>query len=197
MKRCERKLKHKKQINDEDLNKTQETVSKVDSPSKDDPYTSTLPEKASKRNLAATQEYVSLSHKKHNHSMLIDPVKRTNYSPLPCVKSVERQRADQIKGNCINSLNNVYASLGANRDKEKYRRSVSQMRSTQFNDNLAKIFHENISKEHEIEKKQKLMEQMAQNRHRNELWQQVKQSNDLKTQLARSNMLMDEEYINM
>jgi predicted XRE-type DNA-binding protein len=71
------------------------------------------------------------------------------------------------------------------------------MRSSTFNDNLAKIFADNLNKEHEMEKRQKIMEQLAQTKHRNELWQQVKQANDLKTQLARSNMLMDEEYINM
>lgn len=179
------------------MNRTQESVSKVDFTAKDDPYASTLPDKPSKLKLAATQEYVPSTRKKHNNSMLIESNKRTNYSPLPCVNSLERNRLNQINSNCNNSLRNVYASLGANGDKEKYRRSGSQMRSSTFNDNLAKIFADNLNKEHEMEKRQKIMEQLAQTKHRNELWQQVKQANDLKTQLARSNMLMDEEYINM
>ena len=81
--------------------------------------------------------------------------------------------------------------------KISIREQFHKNKSNNYNSNLTQLLNDNIRKELEIEKNSRMQIQLSQTRHRNELWQQVKNAQELKSQLNKSNFEMDEEYINM
>jgi hypothetical protein len=89
----------------------------------------------------------------------------------------------------------AYSSPVANRDK--YRRSLSQGKSGEFNNSLNKIINENAAKETEIQKNDRSRQKLAQTKHNKDLRQQIKFAQNIRHQLKSSNLQMDEDYINM
>ena len=89
----------------------------------------------------------------------------------------------------------AYSSPTANRDK--YRRSLSQGKTGEFNQSLNKIINENAAKETQIQKNDRSRQKLAQTIHNKDLKQQIKFAQNIRHQLKSSNLQMDEDYINM
>ena len=113
-------------------------------------------------------------------------LRRVNQLGSPLIMTI-----DEIKNE--NNYKNSFNYL----DRGKYKRSVSQQRNFNNNENLSKIVKENYQKEYEIESNEKTKHKMQQIKQHGELKHQVKYSNDMRKMLVQSNMSMDENYINM
>lgn len=73
----------------------------------------------------------------------------------------------------------------------------SHKRSEGSTDSLAKLISDNIKKENDIEKIERLNRKLLQTKQSNELLQQIKQAQDIKKMDYQTNKKLDEDYINV
>lgn len=158
------------------------TISK--SIDKDDPYSHSFINHAKNRKTNDTQHNASSDRIQKNWGLMADLTKEAKQSPLPLLNSKNEMKIDNVYSTHYDLLN-----------RSKYKKTMSHKRSMNFNDNLAKLIKENIKKENELEKIEKLNRKLQQVKQSNELLQQIKEAHDLKKMNYQSNMKMDEDYI--
>lgn len=194
IKRCNNKLKKKNKLSERDFSKTQDSAQKpkfIDTI--ENPYDHGFG-LANRTNLTSTMDMED-SRNKNNQSMIVGSIKRSGLTQLPKVTS-----RDDMKRSIYKNTNMSPASLYSTPaiiNRDKYRRSLSQGRSGEFNKNLNRIIDENKRKESEIQMNDRLAQKLAQTKHKKDLAEQIKYAQDIKHQLKTSNLQMDEEYINM
>lgn len=194
IKRCNNKLKQKSKLSERDFSKTQDSAQKtkfIDTI--DNPYDHGFG-LANKTNLNSTMDMAD-NRNKHNRSVIVESVKRSGLTQLPKVTSRDNINRSIHKNSNMSPAFLYSTPTILNRDK--YRRSLSQGRSGEFNQTLNKIINDNARKEDEIQRNNRLSQKIAQSKHNKELLEQIKYAQNIKNQLKTSNMQMDEEYINM
>ncbi|CAI2363871.1 unnamed protein product [Moneuplotes crassus] len=189
--KCQRKLKDRNYSTA--LNSTQE----IPEDDKKDlvcehPYASKSAKK-DKGTLNATQLYNVTSRKKNNKSVCMNndilieetslPKLGTYKQPLGGEYSYFRSRGDSC------GVNSIIA------DKYKNKRAISHKRSQNVDINLSKLISENMRKEQEIERNERMKIKLSQTTYRNELCKQVQQHKELKKQLSRQSQQVDQEYL--